>query len=131
MTDARPVVPVARLGIDLAARALPTRADRERYATEFLAELHGLSPAAQLRHTAGVLSQTFALRAALGASASRGIEEAAMRTTIPAGQRFRCRYMHWHYWHTFSTDDGERYVACSVCRKERKWDSPQAGGWVA
>jgi hypothetical protein len=34
-------------------------------ATEFLAELHGLSSAAQLRHTAGVLSHSFALRAAL------------------------------------------------------------------
>jgi hypothetical protein len=131
MTGPRLIVPAARLGVDLAARALPTRADRERYAAEFLAELHGLSPAAQLRHTVGVLSQTFALRAALEASASPGIEEAAVSATIPAGQRFRCRHMHWHHWHAFSTEDGQRYVACSVCRKERAWDSPQPGGWVA
>jgi hypothetical protein len=124
MTGERAPIPVARLGVALAARALPARPDRERYAAEFLAELHGLSPTAQLRHAAGVLSQALALRAALGGSPSRGHKEAAMTPTIPAGQRFRCRYMRWHHWRTFSNPDGERYVACAVCRKEHTgWDT--------
>ena len=55
----------------------------------------------------------------------------AKRSTIAVGQRFRCRYLHWHEWQRFSTDDGRRYVACAACRKERAWDTPQVGGWVA
>jgi len=39
-----------------------------------------------------------------------------------AGQRLRCRVMHWHHWKTFSTQDGARYSACAVCRKEHNWD---------
>jgi len=54
--------------VGFAARLLPTPADRRRYQAEFVAELYGLPRSAQLRHAAGVLSQTFALRAALGAS---------------------------------------------------------------
>jgi hypothetical protein len=129
MTGRNAVLPAAHVGVDLAARALPSRADRERYATEFLAELHGMSPAAQLRHTAGVLSQVLALRAALGATPST--EEAAMRSTTSPAQRFRCRYLHWHRWHEFSTDDGARYRACSACRRERAWDTQEVGGWVS
>ena len=116
MTGVRAPVPAARLGVGLAARVLPTRPDRERYAAEFLAELHGLPPAAQLRHTAGVLSQAFALRAALGSSPSP-IEEKAV-PTIPLGRRFRCRLLRWHHWHTYSTEDGSRYRACTVCHKD-------------
>ncbi|MGY1810869.1 hypothetical protein ACI8AF_26170 [Blastococcus sp. SYSU D00669] len=33
------------------------------------------------------------------------------------GQRFRCRYLHWHHWKPTTTPDGERYVACAVCGK--------------
>jgi hypothetical protein len=98
----------------MAVRALP-RESRERYYCEFVAELHGLPAAAQVRHTGGVLAQTFALRAALGGSSAR-TEEAVMATT--AGQRFRCRALHWHHWRPFSTPDGERYIACAVCRKD-------------
>lgn len=124
MTGMRAPVSAARLGVGLAARVLPTRPDRERYAAEFLADLHGLTPAAQLRYATGVLSTSLALRAALGAAHSKALKEAAMQSTIPAGQRFRCRYMRWHHWQTVSNPDGERYVACSVCHKEHTgWDS--------
>ncbi|MGY1619244.1 hypothetical protein ACI797_21095 [Geodermatophilus sp. SYSU D00691] len=34
------------------------------------------------------------------------------------GQRFRCRFVHWHPWKPTSTPDGERYVACAVCGKD-------------
>jgi hypothetical protein len=116
MTGERAPVSVARLGVGLAARVLPTRPARERYAAEFLAELHGLPPAAQLRHTAGILSQAFALRAALGSSSSP-IEEKAV-PTIPLGRRLRCRLLRWHHWHTYSTEDGGLYKACTVCHKD-------------
>ena len=111
--------PVARWGVGLAARLLPTRADRRRYQAEFVAELYGLPVSAQLRHTAGVVSQAFALRAALGGTATTS-EEVVMQST--AGQRFRCHVLHWHHWTTVSTPDGGRYVACAVCRKEHGWD---------
>lgn len=70
MTGPRATLRTARTAVGLAARALPTRADRDRYEAEFLAELHDLPSGAQLRYAAGVLSQTLALRAALADSGS-------------------------------------------------------------
>jgi hypothetical protein len=123
VTGPRAPVPGARLGIAVAVRALPTRADRDRYYCEFVAELYGLPASDQFRHTAGVLTQAFALRAALGGTSTRS-EEAVMASTT-AGQRFRCRYMHWHHWKTVSTPDGQRYVACAICNKEHdNWGGP-------
>jgi hypothetical protein len=129
MSD-RPRAPIsgARLGIALAVRPLPTRADRDRYYCEFVAELYGLPAADQLRHTAGFLAEALALRAALGATRSRALKEAGMNTTITAGQRFRCRYIRWHHWKHVSTPDGRRYVACAVCNKEHDWDIGAPGG---
>jgi hypothetical protein len=116
MTGERAPIAVARLGVSLAARVLPSRPARERYAAEFLAELHGLPRAAQLRHTAGILSQAFALRAALGSSPSL-IEEKAV-PSIALGRRLRCRFLRWHHWHTYSAEDGGLYKACTVCHKD-------------
>src|SRR4051794_35930610 len=105
--------PFARLAVGLAARLLPTAADRRRYQAEFVAELHGLPPAEQLRHAAGVLSQTFALRAALGA-----LPEEVRMTSF--GRRFRCRVLRWHDWQLHSTEDGGLYRSCSVCRLDHQ-----------
>ena len=117
----------ARGAVELTVRALPTWEARLRYRAEFLAELHDLSPADQLRYAAGVLSQTFALRAALGASPAR-VEEDAMDTKIPTFRRFRCRFLRWHDWQTLSNPDGERYRACSVCQKdEPRYDAGHIG----
>jgi hypothetical protein len=115
-----PRTPVAgtRLGIDLAVRALPTRADRDRYHAEYVAELYGLPPAVQLRHVAGFLSQAFALRAALGASRSP-TEERTMRQVPSLARRILCRTMRHHDWHTYSTEDGNRYQSCTVCHRDR------------
>jgi hypothetical protein len=116
MSAERDVLGAARLAVECAARLLPTPADRRRYQAEFVAELYGLPAADQWRHTVGVVSQAFALRAALGGTSTRS-EEVVMQSTT-AGQRFRCRYLHWHHWKTFSTPDGDRYVACSLCHKD-------------
>jgi hypothetical protein len=115
MATSQGTAALARLGVELTVRMLPTWQHRLRYRAEFLAELPDLSPADQLRYAAGVLSQTFALRAALGAAPTR-VEENAM--TVTSGKRFRCRYLRWHDWQTFRNPDGERYRACSVCDRE-------------
>jgi hypothetical protein len=125
MNGSRAPRPVARAGIALAVRCLPGR-ERARYRAEFLAELHDLSPAAQLPFTAGVLSQTFALRAALGAA---HVEEDPMGTTLTSTrwQRFRCHVLHWHHWARMSNPDGERYMGCTVCGT----DAPPPPHWEA
>ena len=127
----RALVPGARLGIALAVRPLPTRRDRDRYYSEFVAELYGQPASEQLRTVSGLLSQTFALRAALGADVARGFDPALTRTTT-TGQRLRCRHMRWHHWATFSAPDGGRYVACAVCHKDHgSWAASRDtfGGW--
>ena len=115
MTTTRAPLRVARVGCEVAVRRLPELDDRLRYRAEFLAELHDLSPADQLRYSAGVMSQMFALRAALDATPNRA-EEAAMSVTAPRRVPFfRCRVFRWHRWVTRHTEDGERYPACADC----------------
>ena len=116
MSTTRAPLRVARVGVELAVHRLPELDDRLRYRAEFLSELHSLPRSAQLRYTAGVLSQAFALRAALDDIPTRA-EEAAMTapTTTPRIPFFRCRVFRWHRWVTRSTDDGDRYAACAHC----------------
>jgi hypothetical protein len=119
MAGARPrgPLPLARAGVGLAVRALPDGHERLRYRDEFLADLHDLPRADQLRYTAGVLSQTFALRAALGSTPSR-VEEDAM--TITRTQFYwRCRVLRFHHWVARSTEDGVRYLVCSRCDRDK------------
>jgi hypothetical protein len=121
----RGALPIARAGVGLAVRALPDLHDRLRYRDEFVAELHGLPPGEQLRYTAGVLSQTFALRAALGSAPSR-VEEDAMTLTRT---RFywRCRVLRVHHWVVRSTEDGGRYNTCLRCGRDRGDVTPGSG----
>ena len=108
---------VARAGVDLSVRGLPDWHDRLRYRAEFLAELHDLSPADQLRYAAGVLSQTFALRAALGSAPSRAEEDAMTITATPF--QWRCRILRTHRWVARSTEDGGRYLVCRRCGRDK------------
>ena len=132
MTGPRAPLPVARMGVDLAVRVLPSPTDRRRYQAEFAAELYDMTPAMQLRYTAGVLSRAFALRAALGDPS--GAKEHGMTTQAPFWRTFRCRVMRWHDWRTVSTPDGGRYSACSVCDKElpapSHWEAGGVGGGI-
>ena len=118
MTRTRATLAVARAGVELAVRVLPDRPDRLRYRAEFSAELYGLTPAAQLRYTAGVLSQALALRAALGSAPSR-VEEDAMTITTTRRFFWRCRMFRWHRWVVRSTEDGSRYLTCARCGRDR------------
>src|SRR6185312_1904397 len=101
----RPPVAGARFVVGLATRVLPSPAARRRYYAEFVAELYGQAPAAQLRYAAGVLSQAFTLRTALGAPTGP-LEEVAVQ---PFGRRLRCHVLRWHHWQLHSTEDGGRY----------------------
>ena len=112
------VLALARGGVELAVRALPDLDDRLRYRAEFLADLHALPPMAQLSYAAGVLSQTFALRAALGSTPTRA-EEAAMTTAAQQPFSWKCRILRLHDWVSRSAEDGSRYVACRRCAKEK------------
>jgi hypothetical protein len=118
MTSTRAPLTVARAGVELSVRALPDWEDRLRYRAEYLAELHDLAPAGQLRYTVGVLSQTFALRTALGSSPNRAEEDAIMITTTQV-RFWRCRVFHMHRWVSRSTEDGARYLVCARCGRDR------------
>jgi hypothetical protein len=130
---------VARAAVGLTARLLPSPAARARYRAEFLAELHELPRAGRLRYAAGVLSQAFALRAAVGASSSVGEERAMSLDAALAGRHpggtgdeevpmtvpttpaplWRCRVFRLHRWVSRSTEDGGRYDLCSLCGQDR------------
>jgi hypothetical protein len=117
VNGARVPVALARAGVLLAARVLPTPGDRQRYRAEFLAELRDLAPAEQIRYAAGVLSRSFALRAALGASPSHAVENVvALPIAVPF---WRCRVLRLHRWTWHSTDDGQRYQSCASCGEDR------------
>lgn len=128
MTPTGAPLAVARVGVEMTVRALPDWHDRLRYRAEFLAEMHGLPPAAQLRYTAGLVSQTFALRAALGSSPSRA-EEDAMTITMTTRRPFwRCRVFRRHRWVVRSTEDGGRYETCARCGRDRDDRYDHTGG---
>jgi len=112
----RPPVPAARFLVEFAAARPPTPADRRRYQAEFVAELYGEPTLVQLRRAFGVVSRTHALRVALSDARAPLL---AQRRRQPLGRRLRCRVLRWHSWARFSTDDGGRYSACSVCGKDR------------
>jgi hypothetical protein len=115
MTAARPPA-LARAAVALAGVALPTAEDRARYRAEFGAELYDLPPGQQLRHSAGLLSRSFALRAALGASPSRSTEDAMTRSITPS---WRCRMLGWHTWVLRSAEDGGLFHLCARCGLDR------------
>ena len=129
MTGTRAPLSVARVGVELAVRALPDWHDRLRYRAEFSAELHALPPAAQLRYAAGVVSQTFALRAALGVTPTRA-EEDAMTITSTRPFYWRCRVLRFHRWVLRRTEDGFRYNACARCGLDRGDATPPTGAYL-
>ncbi len=118
---------IATAAVDLAVRMLPDLDDRLRYRGEFTADLAVLGRAGQLRYAAGVLSQTFALRAALGTFPNRA-EEAAMTAPTTRRASVRCRVLRRHRWVARSTDDGERYTACARCGRIRDELFPRRSG---
>jgi hypothetical protein len=132
MTPPRAPLTLARAGCELAVRRLPDPDDRLRYRAEFLADLHTLTPAAQMRYAAGVLSQALALRAALDVTPTRAEEDAMTLTTAQRSFNWRCRLFRKHHYVVRSTEDGGRYRTCVRCGHD--WfgnSSINTGGFAA
>jgi hypothetical protein len=132
MTPPRAPLTLARAGCELAVRRLPNPDDRLRYRAEFLGDLHTLTPTAQVRYAAGVLSQVFALRAALDVTPTRAEEDAMTLTTTRRSFNLRCRLFRKHRYVVRSTEDGGRYRTCVRCGHD--WfgnSSANTGGFAA
>jgi hypothetical protein len=113
--------------VELAASTLPA-AHRGRYMQEFTAELYGLTHAHQLRHASGVLSNAWALRAALGKPAPGSMGDTTMR--IVQRRPLTCVVLRWHKWKVYSTEDGSnRYNKCLKCGREM-WE-PYGTGFTS
>jgi hypothetical protein len=115
--------------VQLAVRVLPAE-QRHRYALEFIAELYGMPRSQQIRHSVHVLSNAWALRAALAETGLTANQEKTM--TITTSRPFRCR-IKLHRWVWVSTEDGDRYERCIRCgrdRTEKVGDSPWKGAIV-
>jgi hypothetical protein len=103
--------------VRLASLALPRSAIRDRYRQEFIAELYGLPGRQQTRHAISILTHSLALRQALASPRTPTTMEA---TTMPrSGKPFLCRTNLHHTWELAHTPDGQRFVRCARCHKER------------
>ena len=88
-----------------------------RYEGEFIAELYGMAPAAQLRHGTQILARAWVLRSALNsAPATIGEDAVSNVPTVPLTCRLNLR----HKWRMVSTDDGSNhYWACAICDRRK------------
>ena len=94
---ARAVDPWCCRIVELAARMLPAE-QRQRYALEFIAELYGMTPSQQIRHSTQVLAHSWMLRSVLSAASPTTIEDGTMIPTSTTRRPFRC--LLWiHRWH--------------------------------
>jgi hypothetical protein len=112
--------------VQLATRVLPG-ATRDRYRQEFLAELHGLGRTRQLRHAAGVLSRSWALRAAINTPSDAAAAD--MELVFPRHPRpLLCR-LNRHRWETLRTEDAKPYQRCQRCGKDETdiWGGNKSG----
>jgi hypothetical protein len=108
--------PWAKRMVRLATHALPRGPVRDRYRAELIAELDPLNPGAQAKFAAGVVASCFALRRAVSSMPTSTSLETAM--TVPR-KPLLCRTNMHHRWEWAHTPDGQRYVRCARCLKER------------
>ena len=104
-----------------ALHAIPPGPARQRWQSELVSELYGLSTLEQARHTLGVISRAPSLRAAV-TDRDRVVKEDVMKRPI------RCR-LHLHQFRVASTEDGSRFLRCRLCGKEDNSSGP--GHWAA
>ena len=98
--------------LSLAVWLLPA-SQRNRYRQELLAELYGLSRHQQYASAWSDVTHVLALRAAV--SDLSDWKENTMRTKTRTP--LSCRVNH-HAWHSFSTEDGERFQRCLRCGRD-------------
>ena len=109
----KPPGALTRPAVRFSVRALSDSAARARYRHEFLAESYGLSALAQLRHTAGLLRQCLALRAAINPQ-QPSITELLTPTPLKRKPLMGRLPIH-HTWQRTSNPDGENYVHYAAC----------------
>ncbi|WP_375425833.1 hypothetical protein [uncultured Friedmanniella sp.] len=100
---------------------------RERYAREFVAELHGMPRSRQLRHSLNVLACSWALRTALSTTNAPSPEETIMTTT--ARRPWPCRLRRHRWDDRQNPETAERYEICLRCDayRDRPAAAPGAG----
>jgi hypothetical protein len=102
--------------VRLATSTLPRGPVRDRYRAELLAELDPLTKGAQARFAAGVLASSMALRRAVSSHPDPTLSEVTMTTPR---KPLLCRTNLHHTWESAHTRDGQRFVRCARCLKER------------
>jgi len=112
--------------VQVATRVLPG-ATRDRYRQEFLAELYGLSRARQLRHAVGVLSRSWALRAAINTPSDAAAAD--MEIVFARHRRPLFCLLNRHRWETFRSEDAKPYRRCQRCGKDETdvWAGSKSG----
>ncbi len=99
-----------------AVHALPRGVSRNRYRTEFLAELHGMPRDQQIRHATGVLAHVLSLRTAVTTEYLAGGAD-LMTTNVKVTKPLLCRLNIHHDWRIRANEDGSRYRQCARCGK--------------
>ncbi|HEY2296716.1 MAG TPA: hypothetical protein VGH43_03220 [Jatrophihabitans sp.] len=113
MTEHEPNRARAGLVVRAVTRMLPAGPIRDRYRQAFLAELHGLGGISSMLFLFGLLSRSFALRAAVR-------NPSADSSTISAPAKpLLCRTGLHHRWRTYLNPDGEPYRHCVRCGADR------------
>ena len=102
--------------VRLSTYAVPKGPTRIRYRAELIAELDPLTATAQARFAAGALLSCLALRRAVLSDQTTTPMEPIMTTVR---KPLLCRMNLHHTWESAHTSDGQRYVRCARCLKER------------
>lgn len=104
----------ARRVVRLVTCILPAGQARERYRQEFLAELFGLNRISRICFVLGLVSTSFALRAAL-----RDAPSVDGPISVAPSKPVLCRTGLHHRWRTYLNPDGEAYRHCTRCGADR------------
>jgi hypothetical protein len=113
--------PLTRLAVGVATALIPPGQVRERYRTEFAAELAELSATQRVGHALSLVATAPALHRALVDSGAVDVPHSPLW----------CRVHLRHRWHTLSTDDGARFRRCPDCGLDHDgtMDSHMYGGY--
>lgn len=95
----------------VATVVLPPGQVRRRYRREFDAEMESLTGWRQYLYAVGIVAGALALRRAVG----RPAPTLGSSDPPPARRPVLCRLHLHHEWHTFTTEDGQRYRRCVRC----------------
>jgi hypothetical protein len=114
----QPPGPWPSRAVRLAVRLLPAGPARERYRHEFIAELYGMPHSRQVRHVLGLLARSVALRSAVDRDRQPSTLEVSM-PVLPPRAPLLCRTHLHHKWELTVNPDGDDYLRCAACGKDR------------